>query len=36
MSSRGTGLTLSLGMLAAIVGYVLWQLAIGFNTKVDF
>ena len=35
MSSRGTGLTLSLGMLAAIVGYVLWQLAIGFNTKVD-
>ena len=35
MSSRGTGLTLSLGILVAIVGYILWQLAIGFNTKVD-
>ena len=35
MSSRGTGLTLSLGILAAIVGYILWQLAIGFNTKAD-
>ncbi len=35
MSSRGTGLTLSLGILAAIVGYILWQSVIGINTKVD-
>ena len=35
MSSRDTGLTLSLGILAAIVGYILWQLAIGMDTKVD-
>ena len=35
MDAKGTGLSLSLGILAAIVGYVLWQTAIGFNTKVD-
>ena len=35
MSSRGTGLTLMLGILAAIVGYVMFQLAIGMDTKVD-
>ena len=35
MSSRGTGLTLSLGILAAIAGYFLWQSVIGINTKVD-
>ena len=34
MSSRDTGLTLSLGILAAIVGYILWQLTIGLDTKV--
>jgi hypothetical protein len=26
MNSKGTGLTLSLGIVAAIIGYVLWQL----------
>lgn len=35
MDSKGTGLTLSLGVLAAFVGYIVWQLAIGFDTKVD-
>ena len=35
MDSKATGLSLSLGMLAAIVGYVLWVTAIGFNTKSD-
>lgn len=35
MSSRDTGLTLMIGILAAIVGYILWQLAIGFDTKAD-
>ena len=35
MSSRDTGLTLMIGILAAIVGYILWQLTIGLDTKVD-
>ena len=35
MDSKGTGLTLALGILAAIAGYVLWQTTIGFDTKVD-
>ena len=35
MSSRGTGLTLMLGILAAIVGYIMIQMAIGMDTKVD-
>ena len=35
MSVKGTGLALSLGMLATIVGYVLWVTAIGFNTASD-
>ena len=35
MSTRGTGLTLSLGILAAIVGYILWQVTLGLNTKAD-
>ena len=35
MSTRGTGLTLSIGILAAIVGYILWQVTVGFNTKAD-
>lgn len=35
MSSRGTGLTLMLGILAAIVGYIMIQIAIGMDTKVD-
>jgi hypothetical protein len=35
MNSKGTGLTLSLGIVAAIIGYVLWQVTIGFDTKVD-
>ena len=34
MSSRDTGLTLMIGILAAIVGYILWQLTIGLDTKV--
>ena len=28
-------MTLALGILAAIAGYVLWQTTIGFDTKVD-
>ena len=35
MDSKGTGLTLALGILAAIAGYVLWQTTLGFDTKVD-
>ena len=35
MSSRGTGLTLSLGIVAGFIGYILWQVTIGLNTKVD-
>ena len=35
MSSRGTGLTLMLGILAAIVGYIMIQMAIGMDTKFD-
>ena len=35
MDSKGTGLTLSIGVVAAFIGYILWQLSIGFNTKVD-
>jgi hypothetical protein len=35
MSSKGTGLTLMLGILAAIVGYIMIQMAIGMDTKVD-
>tara|TARA_B100001105_G_C22378980_1_gene438717 strand:+ start:1220 stop:1924 length:705 start_codon:yes stop_codon:yes gene_type:complete len=35
MDSKGTGLTLGLGLLVAFIGYILWQLAIGFNTKSD-
>ena len=35
MNSKGTGLTLGLGLLVAFIGYILWQLAIGFNTKSD-
>jgi hypothetical protein len=35
MSSRDTGLTLMIGILVAIVGYILWQLTIGLDTKTD-
>ena len=35
MDSKATGLSLSLGMLATIVGYILWVTAIGFNTASD-
>lgn len=35
MTTKGIGLSLSLGMLATIVGYVLWVTAIGFNTASD-
>ena len=35
MDSKGTGLTLGLGLLVAFIGYILWQLAVGFNTKAD-
>ena len=35
MDSKGTGLTLSIGVVAAFIGYILWQISIGFDTKVD-
>ena len=35
MDSRGTGLTLSLGILAAYIGYMVYQFTIGFDTKLD-
>jgi hypothetical protein len=35
MSSKGTGLTLLLGIVAGFIGYILWQVTIGLNTKVD-
>ena len=35
MNSKGTGLTLSIGVVLGIVGYILWQLTIGFDTKAD-
>ena len=35
MDSRGTGLTLSLGILAAYIGYMIYQFTIGFDTKLD-
>lgn len=35
MDSKGTGITLGLGLLVAFVGYILWQITIGFNTASD-
>jgi len=35
MNSKGTGITLGLGLLVAFIGYILWQVAIGFNTASD-
>ena len=35
MNSKGTGLTLSIGVVIGLVGYILWQLTIGFDTKSD-
>lgn len=35
MSSRGTGITLAVGVVAGIIGYMLWQMTIGFNTAAD-
>ena len=35
MDSKATGLTLSLGIVAAIIGYVMWQSALGLDTKLD-
>ncbi len=35
MDSKGTGLTLSLGLVVAFIGYILWQITIGFDTKSD-
>ena len=35
MDSKATGLTLSLGIVAAIIGYVMWQSTIRLDTKLD-
>ena len=35
MDSKGTGITLGLGLLVAFIGYILWQITIGFNTASD-
>jgi hypothetical protein len=35
MSSKGTGYTLGLGILVAFIGYILWQITIGIDTKSD-
>jgi len=35
MNSKGTGITLALGIVVAFVGYILWQLTIGLDTKSD-
>ena len=35
MSSRGTGLTLMLGIISAFIAYILWTMAMGMDTKVD-
>ena len=35
MDSKGTGITLGLGLLVAFIGYILWQVTIGFNTASD-
>ena len=35
MNSKGTGLTLSIGVVIGLIGYILWQLTIGFDTKSD-
>ena len=35
MNSKGTGITLGLGLLVAFIGYILWQITIGFNTASD-
>ena len=33
MNSKGTGLTLALGIVIGFIGYILWQITIGPNTK---
>jgi len=35
MSSKGTGYSLGLGLLVAFIGYIIWQLTIGIDTKSD-
>jgi hypothetical protein len=35
LDSKGTGLTLMLGVVVGVIGYFLWQNVIGFETKVD-
>ena len=35
MNSKGTGLTLALGIVIGFIGYILWQITIGPNTKSD-
>ena len=35
MNSKGTGLTLALGIVAAFIGYILFQITIGIDTKSD-
>ncbi len=35
MDSKAAGLTLSLGIVIAIIGYILWQSTIGLDTKLD-
>lgn len=35
MDSKAAGLTLSLGIVIAIIGYIMWQSTIGLDTKLD-
>ena len=35
MSSKGTGYSLALGIVVAFIGYILWQITIGIDTKSD-
>ena len=35
MNSKGTGLTLALGIVAGFIGYILFQITIGIDTKSD-
>tara|TARA_B110001454_G_scaffold55754_1_gene54471 strand:+ start:256 stop:957 length:702 start_codon:yes stop_codon:yes gene_type:complete len=35
MNSKGTGLTLAIGIVAAFIGWILFQITIGFDTKSD-
>ena len=35
MDTKSAGRALAVGVLAGIVGYILWQTQIGFDTKTD-